>query len=353
MSLVYTSILCYSTRVTQVTLLIIFTMLTAMNFVQGQADFMVVIDPGHGGKDHGCSGEHSQEKHITLAIAQKLKNTLTNSLPNCQVILTREHDYFISLSERNQLANEHNANIFLSLHCNFHELKSVHGAETYVLSTDNTIGVDEQLLLRENGNQSSNHKIHEGANVIVQQAYAQANLKESIALASIINKHIESYTDIKARTIKQAHFAVLRGLTMPGVLIESGFLSNLSDEAILLSDLGQTQFAQALAKSIEIYYENSIPSFTRSLIANPIVESKYTVQIASINNGYANTSRPEWRSVGNYTIHRSTNNTYTYTVGSFQSPAEAMLKQSELYDMGFRGAFVINEQSLKNQEKIN
>ena len=125
------------------------TLIFCANLAFSQSINTIVIDAGHGGKDHGCRGAFTIEKELTLAMAQKIKQTLNQSMPEIQVMLTRESDVFIPLSQRNSLANAIGADLFLSLHCNHIHIESVQGTEAYVLG-ENTIQEDHSIAEREN-----------------------------------------------------------------------------------------------------------------------------------------------------------------------------------------------------------
>lgn len=94
----------------------------------------VVIDPGHGGHDPGCSGSHSKEKHLALNIGLRLRHLLEQNYPDIEVIMTREKDVFIPLHKRAALANRNQADLFISIHCNYMPgSKATRGTETFVL----------------------------------------------------------------------------------------------------------------------------------------------------------------------------------------------------------------------------
>lgn len=330
------------------------TYLTHLNFATAQSNFHVVIDPGHGGKDNGCTGDHSIEKHITLDIAYKLQQALSTIAPHIHSSLTRHDDTFLPLLERANFANNQNASLFISLHCNHVPEAYVSGAESYVLGED-SMGALGDLEARENyyvgkDLQSSHAEVDD----ILFQARIQQNLKESITVASLVNKHIDAYSDIKARSIKQANFIVLKGITMPGILLEAGFLSNTTDESILLTDSGKTQVAQAIAKAIQIYEESLQESpYVSATYTQPSIPEAYTIQIASTKHIRANMTRPEWNSISSYDLYLSDDGIYKYTFGEYTSAEAAIKAREDLYYKGFKGACVIDIASLKSDEKLN
>lgn len=329
------------------------TFLTHLNFASAQSDFHVVIDPGHGGKDNGCSGDHSIEKHITLDIAYKLQQALRTVAPHIKSSLTRHDDTFLPLLERAHYANHNQASLFISLHCNHVPQAYVSGAESYVLGED-SMGSLSDLESRENvfvGKYAEEYRPE--VDDILNQALYQQNLKESIAVASLVNKHIDIYSDIKARSIKQANFIVLKSLKMPGILLETGFLSNLGDESILLSDSGKTQVAQAIAKAVQIYEASLNPQFAEPVYQQESTPRSYTIQIASTKHQPANISRPEWASLSSYDIYLDADGVYKYTVGNYTSPEQALQAREALYYKGFKGAFVLDKASLKSEDKLN
>lgn len=176
---------------------------------------LIVIDPGHGGMDEGCSGKNTQEKDINLAIAQLLADKLTEK--GYQVILTRETDKEAALEERVELAQEKGADIFVSIHQNAcEESAGAKGIETWCQT-----GADEA----------------------------------SLRLARLIHKYAVKSTGADDRSLQQGDLYVTRESNMPSCLIETGFLSNTSEEQQLADPQYQEKLAEGIATGIGLYFE--------------------------------------------------------------------------------------------------
>ncbi len=224
----------------------------------------IVLDPGHGGRDHGCIGGHSHEKEIVLAVAKKVARSIGELMPSAEVILTRDQDHFVSLEKRSTIANEASADLFISLHCNAIEIPSVHGCETYVMGLHNSeenLAVakrENNAILYEQDFQSTYGGFDPNSDEghIILSMYQNAHLSQSIAFAQKIESSLSSIAKRKSRGVKQAGFVVLRKTAMPSVLIELGFLTNVQEEGFLLSQEGQALIAQSLLEAITWYFDN-------------------------------------------------------------------------------------------------
>ncbi len=222
----------------------------------------VVIDPGHGGKDPGCSGRGSQEKQIALAIGLQLGRTLQNHFPDIQFIFTRQTDVFVPLDRRAKIANEHKADLFISIHCNyFPSSENVKGSETYVLGlhrAEDNLEVAKRensaIYYEENYQQTYNgYDPNSPEGHIILSMYQNAFLEQSILFANKIEKNIKQNTQHKSRGVRQAGFLVLRETTMPSVLVETGYLSNAKDNNFLSTSNGKSQVVNSIAQAFSEY----------------------------------------------------------------------------------------------------
>jgi N-acetylmuramoyl-L-alanine amidase len=221
----------------------------------------VVIDPGHGGHDPGCLGSHSREKHLTLAIGKLLARAIQEEFPEVKVLMTRSTDVFIPLQERAKLATDNNADLFISIHCNFMPGSSAtHGAETFVLglhATEANLEVAKRenasILYEEGYRETYGFDPNSPEAHIVLSMFQNAFLDQSIRFASKVQKYNNTIAHRKDRGVKQAGFIVLRYATMPSVLVETGFLSNKNEEAFLSSDEGQEKMASAILAAFKDY----------------------------------------------------------------------------------------------------
>lgn len=221
----------------------------------------VVIDAGHGGADPGALGKHSREKDIVLAIALKTGEYIEKNMPDVKVIYTRTTDVFIELYKRAQIANESHADLFISIHCNSSPKSAPFGAETYVMglhkSADNleVAKLENAAILLESDYTAN----YEGFDPNSDEAYIVFNLyqniflEQSLALAVNVQHQFRERVGRNDRGVKQAGFLVLYRTTMPGVLIETGFLSNLAEESYLMSEEGQVYLASAIYRAFRDY----------------------------------------------------------------------------------------------------
>jgi N-acetylmuramoyl-L-alanine amidase len=238
--------------------------------------FVVVLDAGHGGHDHGNKGNGYKESEISLNIVLKVGAEL-EKLPNVKVIYTRKTDVFIELRERAAIANKADADLFVSVHCNAHN-SDAYGAETFVLGLHKSQAnfevakkENEVIYLEENyqekyGGFDPNAPESLIGMVLMQEEY----LDQSILLASLVQNNVINNLKRKDRSVKQAGFWVLHNTYMPSVLIETGFLTNKSEGAYLNSAKGQSEMAREIGNAIKSYI-NSL-SVSTEKIKDPEIE---------------------------------------------------------------------------------
>ncbi len=228
---------------------------------------VVVIDPGHGGKDPGAIGVYgTREKDITLAVAKRLKS-LVKTL-GVKVVMTREEDEFIELYKRGQIANENGGKLFVSLHCNSMPYKPhvASGFEVYILrpgKTEEAIRIAERenavIKLEENYEERYKHLTDESY-ILTAMAH-NVYVKNSERFAEILNQEARRSLSVKVNGVSQAGFYVLVGASMPSVLIEMAYLSNPQDEKYLRSETKQWEIARTIFNAIKRFkdeYEASI-----------------------------------------------------------------------------------------------
>ncbi len=223
----------------------------------------VVIDAGHGGKDPGAIGVTGvKEKTVNLAIALKLGKLISENLPGIKVIYTRDNDEFVELYKRGKIANEYGGKLFISIHCNSTEQKDIsyRGFEVYLLRPGRTqkaisIAEFENSVIKYEDNPNRYQKLTDENFILVSMAHSQY-MRYSESFSDILNNEWKKSVEIPSLGIKQAGFYVLVGASMPGVLVETGFLSNRKDEARLASAEGQREIAGAIFESVKKYKEN-------------------------------------------------------------------------------------------------
>ena len=230
------------------------------NSIYCQSKFKVALDAGHGDHDYGAVYNGHIEKNIALAVVLKVGKILEKN-PNVDVVYTRKTDAFIDLIERANIANRADANIFVSIHCNANKNTAACGTETYVMGMSK-IASNLEAAKKENEvitMEKDYKQKYEGydpkspESIISLTMIQEEYLESSIALAGNIQNRFIDELGKKSRGVKQAPFMVLHKAYMPRVLIEMGFISNPEEGAILDSEEGQQEIAQAIANAIIAY----------------------------------------------------------------------------------------------------
>lgn len=229
---------------------------------------VVVIDPGHGGKDYGAIGVNgAREKDINLAIGLKLGKLIEKEMKDVKVVYTRKNDSFIELYKRGKIANDNNGKLFLSIHCNSIKKKNsdASGFEVYLLRPGKTqdaieIAETENAVIQYESDPKRYQKLTDENFILVSMAHS-SYLKYSEKLAELLHNQFSNEFKFPSRGVKQAGFYVLVGASMPSVLIESGFLSNKKEADYLKSKKGQEEIASAIFQAIKgykVYYEKAM-----------------------------------------------------------------------------------------------
>lgn len=360
----------------------------------------IVIDAGHGGKDPGCHGSSAQEKHVCLAMALKLGSMIQEKHPEIKVIYTRDTDVFVELDERAKIANRNNADLFICIHANS-ATPTVYGVETYVLGLHKT-EAQQQIAERENatiyleedkGEKYKDFEMTPDA-IIARQIQLSVFLNQSISYASKLQEQFKSIGR-SDRGVKQAGFLVLYKTTMPSVLIETGFLTNPTEERFLNNDENQFKMANAMFVAFERYkselegvvYEvkndvvtqktqDSSDNVVKKTTSNPfetVTENKKTEQVKKVepikepvkskvvpNKESTNSTKdkvvfrvqietsdkkmdlsdPIFKGMEVYEYQQ--NGLYKYTVGFFVNDFEAAKKfKVKMVSEGYKDAFVV------------
>jgi N-acetylmuramoyl-L-alanine amidase len=217
----------------------------------------IVIDPGHGGIETGAKGKFGAiEKDITLAIGLKLRAIIEKNLA-FRVFMTRDADTNVSLENRSALANNHKADLFISIHANGSPRKNSHGSETYFLSQNATDEESRRLAYMENTSGALEGRIEEDGKddikLILWDLAQTAYLKQSSQLAERIQAGLNALLGTANRGVKQAPFKVLTGAACPAVLVETAFISNPEEERALGTEAFQDSVAQAVYLSLVEY----------------------------------------------------------------------------------------------------
>lgn len=227
---------------------------------------VVVIDPGHGGKDPGASGpDGAKEKNVVLAISKKL-SSLLNQQAGIRATLTRKGDYFIPLRGRLTIARKEHANLFMAIHADAFSNEDATGASVFALSSHGaTSEAARWLAERENTSElsgiSMNGKDHELKSVLLDMSQT-ATIGDSLRFAKLLLRSIGNITPLHKETVEQAGFVVLKSPDIPSVLVETGFISNPEEEELLTSPDFQTRMAEALCAAIDNYFKQNPPPDT-------------------------------------------------------------------------------------------
>ena len=220
---------------------------------------IIVVDPGHGGKDSGAVGITKKlEKNITLKVALLLKKEFSK-YEEFRVILTREKDVYLKLRERTEIAKNSNADIFISLHADFNKNRRTRGISLYTLSERASDKEAEALARRENrsdflGNVDLSSENSEVTNILIDLTKRET-LNQSSHLVNFLIKDIKNEMNLLKRAHRFAGFTVLKSLDIPSVLIEMGYLSNKEDSKLLVSNNYQKKITSNIVKAVKNYFD--------------------------------------------------------------------------------------------------
>lgn len=230
-------------------------------------DIIVVVDPGHGGKDPGAIGSKGQrEKDVVLSIAQLLAKRLKRE-KGFDVKLVRNDDFFVPLRKRVEIAHKHNADMFISVHADAAPRITASGASVYALSEGGATSATARFMAqRENGADllgatsllNLKDKDPMLAGVILDMSM-NATIASSLQLGSSILGSLEGITSLHQKRVEQAGFAVLKSPDVPSILVETGFISNARDSARLVTARHQQAVAEGLFLGLQRYFQRNPP----------------------------------------------------------------------------------------------
>ena len=224
--------------------------------------FTLVIDAGHGGKDPGAIGRFSREKNINLSVAKAFGQLVEKNCPDVEVIYTRKTDVFVPLARRAEIANQSQADLFVSIHTNAMPGRAVaRGAETYTLGMARA---DENLELAKRENsvilvEEDYKERYEGFDPTSAESYIIFELMQdqymaqSVDFARLIQKEFRTTGGRADKGVHQAGFLVLRETSMPSVLVELGYISTHDEEAFLNSQNGIRKMSQSIYNAFRAY----------------------------------------------------------------------------------------------------
>lgn len=347
----------------------------------------IVIDPGHGGKDSGTMGTKRfkiYEKHVALAVSLKLGDYIKNAFPNVDVVYTRDSDVFLELNERTELANNANADLFISIHCDGFTNSTPSGASVFVMGMSK-LKANMDIAIRENSAiymEDNYQQKYEGfdpksaESYIVFSLMQNTHLNQSLKIAEEVEKEFSTKANRKSRGVKQAPFYVISRTNMPSILIECGFLTNFKEEEYLHSEIGQEYIASAIFRGFKAYKKNFEGTTSEKELKEPIAVKEgriktpapkkeitiekvvFKVQIGTYLKSMLNDALFKEINAEQQVI----NGTFKYYVGNETDKSLLDKLKNQLKEKGFKGAFVVafykgerisTKEALDLQTKIN
>jgi len=377
--------------------------------LEDNAKFIVVLDAGHGGSDPGNLGTgryKTTEKNISLDVTLQLGKYINEHFPNVKVVYTRSGDTFPTLKERCRIANDADANLFISIHCNANAKETPNGVETFVMGLHKSQESLESAMRENNSiflekDHESNYTGFDPKNpdtYIILSMRENTYMEKSIDIAKNVQDQFRTRVGRKDRGVKQAGFYVISYTNMPSILVELGFLTNKEEEDFLQSKDGKTYMASAIFRAFKDYMAKNQPD-TKPLahVKDPEIkavpskpsttepaaktEAPSTTEPAAEAANKTSTSPgvkadPVWKSVDKgvryhiqilssaiplksgdnqfkgigKTIEYKQNGVYKYLVGTTDSYKEAKQMQEQMRDRGFKDAFIV---AFENDKRID
>lgn len=233
---------------------------TAQN---ARKQFVLAIDPGHGGKDPGALGKKSKEKNINLNVALELGRMISQNYPDVKIVYTRKTDKWVPLKERATIANKAKADLFISIHTNASKAKNARGCETFTLGSGSSAEAknaamyeNEAILLEDNFKETyKGFDPRSTESYIIFELIRSHDMEKSIYCADAIQKKMAAGSKLKNRGVSNAGFLVLHQTTMPSILVELGFITNVTEENYLRSTNGQHTLAKGIFEGFRTYYK--------------------------------------------------------------------------------------------------
>lgn len=343
------------------TLLLILTLLMTAAVPAGavneKGEFVLVIDPGHGGKDPGAVNGKNQEKTINLNIALKMGKLIEENCKNVKVIYTRKTDVFVELYKRADIANKAGADMFISVHTNSAKSKSAYGAETYLLGVEenrtsanlNAALEENKAILLENDYEAhyEGYDPNSPESMIIFEFMQNEYQKESLKMATYTQNQMVGTAKRPDRGVHQAGYLVLWKSTMPSILIELGFISNDNECKYLTSQKGIDEMSKSLYLAFSEYLDYHNKLLERAVPAAQAIGNKedgnkslpvYKVQFMSLKSPLKNNDK-RIRDYADVDYYKE-GGVYKYTCGN-TTDYEAILKTKAEVQKKYKDAFVI------------
>jgi len=328
--------------------------------------FTIVLDAGHGGHDPGNLGTgryKKREKDIALDVTLKVGKILSDKFKDIKVIYTRTKDVYPDLWQRAKVANEANADLFVSIHCNAFR-NNAYGTETFVLGvhrnkTNLEVAKRENdvILLEKDHEKHYSYDPNSPESIIGLTLMQEEYLDKSIELAQLVETSFVNVAKRKSRGVKQAGLIVLHQTYMPSVLVEVGFLTNRKEEDFLNSKAGQLKSANAIVNALKKYkdhlFQNEV--IITNDIQNPTVKvdkpkkvipkkatkikAIFKVQIASSTNKIATKSYNFKGLKGVKSVKIGAY--YKYYLGKTESYSKIKSLKLKAQKKGYKSAFIV------------
>jgi len=343
---------------------LILTLGSGILTAQKKADFVIVIDAGHGGKDIGARGVVENEKDITLDVALRFGQLIEKNYKDVQVIYTRKTDVFLELWERARIANKNHANLFVSIHCNSAGNKSAYGSETFVMGLrrmEENMEVSKRensvILLEDNQERYQKFDPNDEEAVIAFEIMHSAYLDQSIKYAGYVENEF-TRGGRSSRGVKQNIFHVLRENASPAVLVELGFISNYDEGTYLSTEKGKQERAESLFQAFKKYKQEYDEKDGRIVVEEkpkevekPVAGLTYKIQILVSKNKYAPSAK-QLNGLTDVEVVQA-GDVYKYYYGNTNLASERDQLLNYAIKKGFKDAFVVefvnNEKLIGNQ----
>lgn len=336
-------------------------------------NFVVVIDPGHGGHDPGAIGRKGKEKNINLNVALKLGKLIKDNCHDTKVIYTRSSDKFVTLQDRAEIANKVKANLFISIHTNAVAQRNsgVRGTETYTLGlhrTQENLEVAKKenavILIEDNYKQRyAGFNPNSSESYIIFEFIQDKNMVQSVDFATRVQRQFKNCNRID-KGVHQAGFLVLRETSMPSVLIELGYISNYAEETYLLSEKGTSELANSIYNAFVSYKGGQKGNLAQAAVtakSTPEIKREeekiekengnkpvFKIQILTSDRIISKNSR-QFKGLSPVDYYKE-NGIIKYTFGESTDYNKILQLKKKRVDSRFKDAFII---AFKNGEKMN
>ncbi len=335
-------------------LLICLALLMSITNAQNKK-YIVVIDPGHGGKDKGAlslSKNKLYEKDVVLDVSLLLGKYLS-TIANIKVIYTRKTDVFIELKERSEIANRNKADLFISIHCNANPDPKAYGSETYVIGLSKNqesleVAKRENAVIELEDNYQEKYKGFNPNSIeslVGLTLFQNKYLENSLLFSKCVQEQFQYNVGRRNRGVKQGPWWVISHNTMPSVLIELGFLTNKEEEEFLRSQKGKKYMAKAIFKAFQQYKKAIDEKRDKILLETQKDEIEYKIQFyLSLNK----VEKVKFKPLENIDYYKH-KESYKYTCCNSKDYKKIVQRVREVRKK-YKGAFIV---AFKNGKRVS